>query len=281
MSLDELKRQQRERAYEARRSKCTSVPEAARPGLIDEKFKKMESIVSSKSAETAKKIIKWLMFDRASAQQWSLRLRDAELYSEVIIRVSETERRPLVCNVDLVRESKSTHMSLAVALKPHMLDIRSESASSIAANGAVDFKLLLDRIIEKSAVFIKNIMVDAKDEVSADRMLTAALELLVGLGMLDMESWVVSDASVYSKHVSMVEVSRATTSLSFDNKVRAIQARDAISIGMPRLSAYIKQVKDIKKQRRELDDLRIREEDDRRRRRESENAQQKASCAVQ
>ncbi len=79
----------------------------------------------------------------------------------------------------------------------------------------------------------------------------------------------------------MVEVRRATTSLSFDGKVRAIQARDAISKGIPRLSAYIKQVKDIKKQRRELDDLRIREEDDRRRRRESENAQQKASCAVQ
>jgi hypothetical protein len=280
MSLDELKRQQREKAYEAQRSKCTSVPEAARPGLIDEKFKKMESIVSSKSAETAKKIIAWFMFDRASAQHWSLRVRDAEIYSEVIIRVSQTERRPLVCDVDLVRESKSTHMSLAVALKPHMLDIRSESASSIAAKCAVDFRLALDNISKKSAVFIKNIMVDATDEVSADSMLTAVLELLVGLGMLDMESLVVSDDSIYSKHASMREVRRDSTSLSFDRKVRAIQARDAISIGMVRLNAQIKQVENIKKQRRDLDYIRIQVEDDRRRRRERENEQQKASCAV-
>jgi hypothetical protein len=198
--MEKRKQDQRESAYVAERTKCTSVVAAARPGIVDRQFAKLQGIVSSESAQRAKEIIRWLKFDRTGSPEWNVLLEDAKVRGEVIIKVSTTETPPLVCDVHFVRESSGKpHMSLAVVLKPHMLELSSVSAMSIARWGQEHFSRALDFITaqNESAAFLKMVADDVAGEVTAASKLCSVIKLLVGLGMLDTKSWVVCVSKIF------------------------------------------------------------------------------------
>jgi hypothetical protein len=294
MSQDSL-RAKLEGEYIARRNRCADIKDADRPGIIEKKFQRLAEftsvygatrLVSKRSEEATKDLIRWLMFSRDGSPQWTIELKGTELYSQVTVTVSETE--PLVCNVSLYRSGKNTSMSLAVALKPHTLNERSVSASSLAANGEVAFYRALSVISERSVVFLKNLNVDDTDEVKADSMLSAVIHLLIGVGMIHERSWVVCDRAVYRSNTEMLNLFSGGTlgyKMLLDGPVAvgAVSADGARAHGFERRKLEFDNYKRRKymkhnNDRRTAREARQFEEAVARRRAEKES---KASCVVQ